>query len=118
MSMSGLLLPAVFSVGDTQRVGASTTALYSDKTIEVAMMLDVTGLDGGQKIKDLKTAASNAVDAFLDRPGPGEAAGARRHRALRQFGQCRLRLPPAACLVETKMTSQRKQAPGNRRPAS
>ena len=33
----------LFGVGDMQRVGASTTALYSDKKIEVAMMLDVTG---------------------------------------------------------------------------
>ena len=29
------------------------------------MMLDVTGSMGGQKIKDLKTAANNAIDAFL-----------------------------------------------------
>ncbi|TIS07967.1 MAG: pilus assembly protein, partial [Mesorhizobium sp.] len=35
----GLYFP-LFSVGDMQRVGASTTALYSDKKIEVAMMLD------------------------------------------------------------------------------
>lgn len=56
----------LFSMGDMQRVGVSTTALYSDKTIEVAMMLDVTGSMTGQKIKDLRTAAANAVDSFLD----------------------------------------------------
>ncbi|WP_312891364.1 TadE/TadG family type IV pilus assembly protein [Mesorhizobium silamurunense] len=38
----GLYFP-LFSVGDMQRVAASTTALYSDKKIEVAMMLDITG---------------------------------------------------------------------------
>ncbi|TGQ78859.1 VWA domain-containing protein, partial [Mesorhizobium sp. M8A.F.Ca.ET.208.01.1.1] len=55
----------LFSIGDMQRVTSSTTALYSDKTVEVAMMLDVTGSMAGQKIKDLRAAASNAVDSFL-----------------------------------------------------
>ena len=67
------------------RQGASrskSAALYSDKTIEVAMMLDITGSMGGQKIKDLKTAANNALDAFLEGPGSEEAARARRDRAL------------------------------------
>jgi Flp pilus assembly protein TadG len=54
----------LFSTKDP-RVSISSAAIYSDKTIEVAMMLDVTGSMGGQKIKDLKTAAENAVDAFL-----------------------------------------------------
>jgi Flp pilus assembly protein TadG len=54
----------IFSAKDP-RVSISSAAVYSDKTIEVAMMLDVTGSMAGQKIKDLKTAAENAVDAFL-----------------------------------------------------
>ena len=60
----GLYFP-LFGTGGQQRVGASTTALYSNKTVEVAMMLDVTGSMAGQKIKDLRTAAGNAVDSFL-----------------------------------------------------
>jgi Flp pilus assembly protein TadG len=55
----------LFRVGDVQRVSTVSAAIYSDKKIEVAMMLDVTGSMGGQKIKDLKTAANNAIDAFL-----------------------------------------------------
>lgn len=54
----------LFSAKDP-RVSMRSAAVYSDKTIEVAMMLDVTGSMAGQKIKDLKTAAKNAVDAFL-----------------------------------------------------
>ncbi|MER8435354.1 pilus assembly protein [Mesorhizobium sp. M1312] len=60
----GLYFP-LFSMGEMKRVAASTTAIYSDKTIEVAMMLDVTGSMAGQKIIDLRTAAANAVDSFL-----------------------------------------------------
>ncbi len=55
----------LFRVGDVQRVSTVSAAIYSDKKIEVAMMLDVTGSMGGQKIKDLKAAANNAIDAFL-----------------------------------------------------
>lgn len=55
----------LFGTSNRQRVAASTTSLYSDKRIEVAMMLDVTKSMDGQKIKDLKTAAKNAVDSFL-----------------------------------------------------
>ena len=60
----------LFRSGDTQRVSNISAAVYSDKAIEVAMMLDVTGSMEGQKIKDLKAAASNAVDAFLGGQDP------------------------------------------------
>lgn len=60
----GLFFPLFYS-GDSARVRNASAALYSDKQIEVAMMLDVTGSMAGQKIKDLKTAANNAIDAFL-----------------------------------------------------
>ncbi|MFC3326267.1 pilus assembly protein TadG-related protein [Mesorhizobium cantuariense] len=62
----------IFGTGDMKRVTASTTALYSDKTIEVAMMLDVTGSMGPNawsktnKIADLQNAASGAVSDLLD----------------------------------------------------
>lgn len=59
-----LLFP-VFSMGPTSRVTVESGSLYSDKNIEVAMMLDITGSMDGQKIRDLKTAAKNAVDTFL-----------------------------------------------------
>ncbi|BBD40202.1 hypothetical protein Amn_50820 [Aminobacter sp. Y103A] len=55
----------LFGTSNRQGVAASTASLYSDKRIEVAMMLDVTKSMDGQKIKDLKTAAKNAVDSFL-----------------------------------------------------
>ena len=56
----------------TKRVADKSAALYSDKTIEVAMMLDITGSMSGQKIKDLKTAANNALDAFLKDQDPNK----------------------------------------------
>lgn len=49
---------------------AATTALYADRRIEVAMMLDVTGSMAGQKIRDLKNAATNAVNALLGSQDP------------------------------------------------
>lgn len=52
------------------KVRTTSAAGYSDKSIEVAMMLDVTGSMQGQKIKDLKKASANAVDAFLSKNGP------------------------------------------------
>lgn len=60
----------LFRSGSSQRINVQSTALYSDKSIEVAMMLDITGSMKGQKIKDLKTAASNALDAFLGGQDP------------------------------------------------
>lgn len=55
----------LFGLSDERRVSNLSAAVYSDKKIEVAMMLDVTGSMGGQKINDLKAAANNAIDAFL-----------------------------------------------------
>lgn len=55
----------VFRSGSAQRVGVESAALYSDKAVEVAMMLDITGSMKGQKIDDLKSAATNAVNALL-----------------------------------------------------
>lgn len=66
----GLYFP-IFSLGEMQRVATSTTALYSDKKIEVAMMLDITGSMAADwraktnKIGDLQDAASNAVKDLL-----------------------------------------------------
>ncbi|KAA3448503.1 hypothetical protein C7I87_21410 [Mesorhizobium sp. SARCC-RB16n] len=101
----------IFGTDDARRVTASTTSLYSDRTIEVAMMLDVTGSMAGQKIKDLKTAAANAVDSFLGSQDPNKP-------------RVRLSIVPYANSVNTGQlaassvyveanASQRKQAPGN-----
>ncbi|ARP62987.1 hypothetical protein A9K65_006000 [Mesorhizobium sp. WSM1497] len=69
----GLYFP-IFGTGDMKRVAASTTALYSDKTVEVAMMLDITGSMAKRgkvdKIGDLKTAAKNAVQTMLQKQDP------------------------------------------------
>lgn len=64
-----LLFP-FFSSGDTQHVGVASAAQYSDKDIEVAMMLDTTGSMAGQKIRDLQTAATNAVNTLLANQNP------------------------------------------------
>ncbi|RWM22077.1 MAG: VWA domain-containing protein [Mesorhizobium sp.] len=106
----GLYFP-LFSMGDMKRVAASTTALYSDKTIEVAMMLDVTGSMAGQKIKDLKTAAANAVDSFLNGQDPAKP---RVRVSLVPYANSvnAGALAASSVYVET-LTSQRKQAPGN-----
>lgn len=106
----GLFFP-IFGLSDTRRVTASTTSLYSDKTIEVAMMLDVTGSMAGQKIKDLKTAAANAVDSFLGSQDPSKPrvrVSIVPYANSVNAGQ----LAASSVYVETN-TSQRKQAPGN-----
>ena len=100
----------LFGLSDQRRVSNASAALYSDKKIEVAMMLDVTGSMGGQKIKDLKTAANNAIDAFLPGQDPTKPrvrvaivpyADAVNTGSLQQRGVCREELyarsePPAA----------------------
>jgi Flp pilus assembly protein TadG len=64
----------VFSSANHQRISSTSAALYSDKAIEVAMMLDITGsmkktakID---KIGDLRKAASNAVELLLGGQDP------------------------------------------------
>lgn len=56
----------VFGASSTKRVAVESASLYSDKQIEVAMMLDVTGSMAGSKIRDLKAATGSAVGAFLN----------------------------------------------------
>ncbi|PTE08127.1 TadE/TadG family type IV pilus assembly protein [Mesorhizobium helmanticense] len=69
----GLYFP-IFGLESARRVTASTTALYSDKTVEVAMMLDITGSmkrsGKKDKIGDLKAAAKNAVETMLQNQDP------------------------------------------------
>jgi Flp pilus assembly protein TadG len=103
----------IFSTNDPV-VSMTSAAVYSDKTIEVAMMLDVTGSMKDQKIKDLKTAAKNAVDAFLAGQKP-------------ENPRVRVSIVPyansvnAGSLASTSVfvernASDRKQAPGSEAP--
>lgn len=56
---------ALFGAANRQKITADSAALYSDKQIEVVMMLDVTGSMRGRKLDDLKAAAGNAVNLLL-----------------------------------------------------
>ncbi|MGB6116953.1 MAG: TadE/TadG family type IV pilus assembly protein [Mesorhizobium sp.] len=56
----------IFNTDPVQRITVDSAARYSDRKIEVAMMLDITGSMKGQKLKDLQAAAGNAVGLFLD----------------------------------------------------
>lgn len=65
----------LFGGSDTARVSNGAAALYSDKHVEIAMMLDVTGSMAAKKgkvdkIGDLRTAAKNAVDTVLKNQDP------------------------------------------------
>ena len=86
----GLHFP-IFGMGDMKRIAASTTAVYSDKTIEVAMMLDVTGFLGGQDPANPRVRVS--IVPYANSVNAGALAG-------------------SSVYVEAS-TSQRKQAPGN-----
>ena len=56
---------------DDQKIAVKSAALYSDKTVEVAMMLDLTGsMADHDKIGNLRTAATNAVKTMLDNQNP------------------------------------------------
>ena len=64
----------LFGLSDERRVTNVSAAVYSDKKVEVAMMLDVTGSmeknAQTDKIGDLKDAAENAVTAMLSNQDP------------------------------------------------
>ena len=56
---------ALFGSANHRKIQAESEALYSDRKVEVAMMLDITGSMRGQRIIDLRNAASNAVGLLL-----------------------------------------------------
>jgi Flp pilus assembly protein TadG len=68
-----LLFP-LFGTADNQKITVKSAALYSDKRVEVAMMLDLTGsmakTGRTDKIGDLRKAATNAVKTMLDNQNP------------------------------------------------
>lgn len=55
----------LFGADPTRRVSIESAAVYSDKKIEISMMLDVTGSMAGRKLQDLKRAAKKAVTTLL-----------------------------------------------------
>ncbi|MEM9279619.1 MAG: pilus assembly protein [Pseudomonadota bacterium] len=57
-------LMAIFGYEEFE-VGAESTAVFDQTDVEVAMMLDVTGSMEGQKIRDLRAAATEAVDILI-----------------------------------------------------
>jgi Flp pilus assembly protein TadG len=104
----------LFGMDKTQRVTNTSAAVYSDKNIEVAMILDVTGSMAGQKIEDLKKAAAIGVDAFLDGQNPDKP---RVRVAIVPYANSvnAGKLAARSVFVETK-ASQRSTAPGNDDP--
>lgn len=54
-----------FGNANTTEVAVESKAVYSDKDIEVAMMLDITGSMRGRKLHDLQSAAKIAAYAFV-----------------------------------------------------
>lgn len=56
----------LFGIARNQRITTDSAAIYSDRKIEVAMMLDVTGSMRGRKLGDLQAAATNAVNLLLN----------------------------------------------------
>ncbi len=79
-SMRVDLVFPLFSGEPVRRVTISSAAVYSDRDVEVAMMLDVTGSMAAtwrsDKIGDLRRAAGNAVEQLL----AGNRAGSERVR--------------------------------------
>jgi Flp pilus assembly protein TadG len=54
---------------DKAVIGASASATYESKTIELSLVLDVTGSMSGQKLTDLKKAATDMVTTLLPADG-------------------------------------------------
>lgn len=54
-------------------IGANASVNYNTLTVELAMVLDVTGSMGGSKISDLKSAAKDLVNILI--PANGSAKG-------------------------------------------
>ncbi len=82
-----------FSMAPVQTIAVDAAVAYSERSVEVSMVLDVTGSMKGSKLKELKTAAKAAVCRIhrqLQRQPPGC------HCALFLWGQQRA-LEVASC---------------------
>lgn len=108
----------MFSGSNIRRVSNTGAAIYSDRHIEVAMMLDLTGSMAGQKIEDLKKAAKNTVDIFMGYNNPGRPARVR--VSLIPYANSvnvGASIGRQAVHIEQSM-ADRKQAPGNGDPGA
>ena len=61
------------SGSEKQIVDAAASATYESKTIELSLVLDVTGSMSGQKLTDLKKAATDMVATLLPADGRNDA---------------------------------------------
>lgn len=104
----------LFGADPTRRVSTESAAVYSDRKIEIAMMLDVTGSMKGQKLEDLKGAATNAVTTLL---GSQKASDPRVRIALVPYANSvnAGRLAEATVFVERR-ASDRGEAPSMNDP--
>lgn len=104
----------LFGGSGTRHISVSSASLYSDRKIEVAMILDVTGSMEGAKLTALKQAASDAVDRILANQN---RAGNRIRIALVPYSNSVNVGPLAASsvFVEQK-AADRKQAPASTAP--
>jgi Flp pilus assembly protein TadG len=106
----------VFSGGSQRRIVIESAAVYSDQKIEVAMMLDVTGSMAGQKLRDLKSAATNAAGILLR--GQDEARPRVRVALVPYSNAVNVgTLAESSVFVETR-DRDRTTAPGNAAPRS
>ncbi len=108
--------PTVFPLFGSRlpaRLSTESATLYSDRRIEVAFVLDVTGSMSGDKIRDLRTAASNAVDAFFG----GQSTSSRVRIAVVPYANSVNAggLAASSVFVERDM-ADRKAAPANTDP--
>lgn len=65
-SIAAPVIFPLFGAQAPERLATVASAAYSDKKIEVSLVLDVTGSMSGSKIADLKAAAKGAIALFLD----------------------------------------------------
>ncbi|MFZ1679999.1 MAG: hypothetical protein WAT70_03175 [Rhizobiaceae bacterium] len=108
--------PAVFPLFGSrlpERLSTESATLYSDRRIEVAFVLDVTGSMSGDKIRDLRSAASNAVDTFFG----GQSTSSRVRIAIVPYANAvnAGSLAATSVFVE-RSASDRKAAPANTDP--
>lgn len=111
----------LFGVANQQKITTKSAAVYSDRKIEVAMMLDLTGSMkktwSDDKLGDLQKAAKNAVSALL---AYNKAGNTRVRIALVPYANAvnvGKSIAEASVFVERKM-ADRKQAPSSTDPTA
>ena len=77
----------VFGTASTRTISVESAAVYSDKKIEVAMMLDVTGSMAGRKLADLKKRRPQCGRDAARFQQQNQSPRSRRSGSLRHGGQ-------------------------------